>query len=37
MMTRRQMLLSALAALTGGTLLKKADAASNKKQSHAQR
>jgi FtsP/CotA-like multicopper oxidase with cupredoxin domain len=29
------MLLSALAALTGGTLLKKADAASNKKQSHA--
>ena len=34
MMTRRQMLVSALAAFTGGTLLKKADAASKKNQSH---
>jgi len=35
MMTRRQMLTSAVAAFTGGLLLKKADAASNTNQSHA--
>ncbi|MBW2409206.1 MAG: copper oxidase, partial [Deltaproteobacteria bacterium] len=35
MITRRQMLVSAMAALTGGMILKKADAASNNKQSHA--
>ena len=34
MMTRRQMLVSAMSALTGGMTLRKADAASNKKESH---
>ena len=34
MITRRQMLVSAMTALTGGMLLKSADAASNKNQSH---
>ena len=34
MLTRRQILISALASFTGGTLLKKAEAASQKNQSH---
>ena len=36
MLTRRQMLISAMASLTGGTLLKKAVAASAKNQTHIQ-
>ncbi|MGD2036284.1 MAG: copper oxidase [Desulfobacterales bacterium] len=36
MLTRRQMLFSALASLTGGTLLKNAGAASSKNQTHIQ-
>jgi len=35
MLTRRQMLISALAGLSGGTLLKKAEAAPPKNQKHA--
>ena len=35
MLTRRQILISALASFAGGTLLKKAEAASPKNQKHA--